>query len=499
MEQCLLAEASQTGNTEAFYALLQQNPYLLDDIDKIPFVDTPLHISASAGFTHFALEILTLKSSFGKKLNPDGFSPIDLALRFGHAQTVKRLVDNDPHLIGVKGKERFTALHYVAEVDDVDLLAEFLVKSPKSVEDLTIRGETAVHVAVRNRNVRALKVLLGFLQLTEKEKILNWEDENGDTVLHIAASTNNIEVVRLLVGKVNINHKNQAGLTALDIAIEHSNPAADGKQIERILGSAGGRSSSTVPKIDSLADVLSSNVSSSTRKLFKHNTQVELGNFGGLNNLSGDTRNALLVVAVLITTATYQAMLSPPGGFSSGGGSANTNTHTLSKSLAMQLPRNGAGMADIGGKELNPDGFSPLDLALRYEQTNTVKWLLDYDPHMIGVKGKERFTALHYVAEVDNVDLLAMFLDKSPKSVEDLTVRRETAVRVAVRNRNDRALKVLLGFVQLTDDERILDWEDENGDTVLHIVASTNTIEARILSFCLLLLVRQRKFWVLIF
>ncbi|KAL3530142.1 hypothetical protein ACH5RR_009464 [Cinchona calisaya] len=151
--QSLLAEATQTGNTE--------DPYLLDDIDKIPFVDTPLHISASAGSTHFALKILTLKPSFGMKLNPDGFSPLDLALRYQQTNTVKRLVGYDPHLIRVKGKERYTALHYVAEVDDVDLLAMFLDKSPKSVEDLTVRGEIVVHVAVRDRNVKSFESASG--------------------------------------------------------------------------------------------------------------------------------------------------------------------------------------------------------------------------------------------------------------------------------------------------------------------------------------------------
>nr|XP_027062964.1 uncharacterized protein LOC113689381 [Coffea arabica] len=39
----------------------------------------------------------------------------------------------------------------------------------------------------------------------------------------------------------------------------------------------------------------------------------------GLDGLSSEMRNALLVVAVLIATATYQAVLSPPGGISSGG------------------------------------------------------------------------------------------------------------------------------------------------------------------------------------
>ncbi|KAL3518786.1 hypothetical protein ACH5RR_021375 [Cinchona calisaya] len=331
MEQSLV-EAAQAGNIDALYGFLQQNPYLLDKLDEIPFLDNPLHIAAaSAGSTHFAVEVLNLKPSFSKKLNPDGFSPLDLALHYGNTHTVRRLVDFDPELVRVKGKERFTALHYVAEVGDEDLLAEFLVRCPKSIEDLTIRGETAVHVAVRNGNVRALKVLLGWLQLTENEQILNWEDENGDTVLHIAASTRNFEVVRLLIEKVSINHKNQEGLTALDIVVGRSNSATatDGR-IKRILQSTGAKRSSSLPKNDSLADILISKVSSK-RKLFGQKVEGEGSNLGSLHNLSGETRNALLVVAVLITTATYQAILSPPGGISSG----SDNSPILHDSLAI--------------------------------------------------------------------------------------------------------------------------------------------------------------------
>ncbi|KAL3530143.1 hypothetical protein ACH5RR_009465, partial [Cinchona calisaya] len=121
-------------------------------------------------------------------------------------------------------------------------------------------------------------------------------------------------VVKLLIGKASINHKNRAGLTALDIVVGlHSNTAATGK-IKRILHAAGARRSSTLPKIDSLADIFSSKVSQ--KKI--------LVDIGRLHNLSSETRNTVLVVAILITTTTYQAILSPPRGFFSGNDTNNT-------------------------------------------------------------------------------------------------------------------------------------------------------------------------------
>ncbi|CDP09708.1 unnamed protein product [Coffea canephora] len=196
MEQ-ILAEAAQSGDINALYDLLRQDPTLLDKYVEPSFVDTPANLAAAAGSTHFAIEVLRLKPPFRTKLNPDGYGPLDLALRSGKTGTVKRLVKHDPELIRVKGREGFTPLHYVAEVGDAELLAEFLEACPESTEDLTIRGETAVHIAVRNMNVRALQVLLSWLERNDGERILNWTDENGDTALHIAASTNNFEARNL--------------------------------------------------------------------------------------------------------------------------------------------------------------------------------------------------------------------------------------------------------------------------------------------------------------
>lgn len=108
------------------------------------------------------MELNTTKPSFAWK--PEGFSPMHLALQNGHIEAVRALMIMDPELIRVKGRNRITALHCAVEMEQNDLPAEFLCACPKSIEDLTLRFETAVHIAVKNQNLRAFEVLFGWLK-----------------------------------------------------------------------------------------------------------------------------------------------------------------------------------------------------------------------------------------------------------------------------------------------------------------------------------------------
>lgn len=196
-----LREASQAGNIDALYALIQENPYVLQHIDKVPFVDTPLHVAASAGKLSFAVEIMNLKHSFARKLNQFGFSPLHLALQNEQIQLVLRLVNIDKDLVRVKGKEGITPLHFVTRQGNLDVMVEFLKACPYCIEDVNVRGETALHIALQSNMFEALEVLLGWLQKSHHEKakyweneILNWKDNEGNTILHIAAARNLPEV-----------------------------------------------------------------------------------------------------------------------------------------------------------------------------------------------------------------------------------------------------------------------------------------------------------------
>nr|XP_023915695.1 ankyrin repeat-containing protein BDA1-like [Quercus suber] len=106
---------AKNGDINAFYQLIREDEKLLEHIDELTFVDTPLHIAASAGQIPFAMEMMGLKPSFAQKLNQNGFSPIHLALQNGHIELVRRLLQIDGDLVRVKGRERLTPLHHIVE------------------------------------------------------------------------------------------------------------------------------------------------------------------------------------------------------------------------------------------------------------------------------------------------------------------------------------------------------------------------------------------------
>ncbi|KAJ0104628.1 hypothetical protein Patl1_19406 [Pistacia atlantica] len=327
MEERLQNSAAE-GDVEALFSILKEDPLVLERIDQIPFGTTPLHTAAAEGNFHFAKEMVNLKPSFARKRDQLGRSPLHLALEGRHQKLVTWFIKIDRELVHVKAKGLVTPLHYAAEIDDELNLADFLYVSPSSIKDLTVKCETAVHVALKNRSFRAFKVLLGWLRHFDKEEILSWKDEDGSNALHIATLTNQPEVVKLLIKHMAVNDKNGQRKTALDIFYDHRNSpeyAEVGKillrakakracQFHRNPDTTINRATSInslliIPKT-TLVDHLSGDLSI-VEKILKH---MRLGD-QILNKLPLEIRNVALVVAVLIVTATYQAALSPPGGY----------------------------------------------------------------------------------------------------------------------------------------------------------------------------------------
>ncbi|KAK1551862.1 hypothetical protein Q3G72_006094 [Acer saccharum] len=301
-----LKRSAEAGDVDALYSIISHDPDVLETLDRIPLIDTPLHIAASVGNTHFALEMATLKPSFAWKLNGHGLSPMHLALLNGHDQLVTSMITViDSELVRVKAKWRMTPLHYVAQTENIDLLAELLSACPSSIEDLTVRCETAVHVAVKNGRLSAFKVLLGWLRRANKEEILKWKDEDGNTVLHIATFTNQPKVVELLIGTANVNAKNFNGLTAMDMFHLMAGDSKD-SEVGKILRRARAKTASEI----------SASSTSLAQFLFRDLTLIEkrdkyFGVFGQNKKKSADgIRNIVLVVALLIAIATYQTGLS---------------------------------------------------------------------------------------------------------------------------------------------------------------------------------------------
>ncbi|WCJ25768.1 Ankyrin repeat family protein [Euphorbia peplus] len=290
----MLRNAAKDGRIDMLYELLGKDPYLLENLGELPVSDTPLHESARAGKAHFCMEILTLMPSLAWKLNQQGLSPMHLALINGHSETARGFANVDVNLIRVKGKGRVTPLHVLAEIGDVNLLEEFLFLCPTAIQDLTVCRETVVHVAVKNGEVQAFRFLFGWLHRQNLEDILDWKDEDGNTVLHLAVMKNQPEVLKLLINNVDFDAKNAKNNKATDLK-EECIP-----EIKRILRRH---------------SFLSSHLNSLIRKRDHELGLINNGNIQGLESFTIEIRGVVLVLAVLIATATYQAILSPPGGY----------------------------------------------------------------------------------------------------------------------------------------------------------------------------------------
>ncbi|KAF8086504.1 hypothetical protein N665_0623s0011, partial [Sinapis alba] len=117
-----LIVASQIGNIDELYEVIHENPYILESIDAVPFINTPLHVASASGNLPLAMEIMNLKPSFARKLNTYGLSPLHLAIEEGQTRLVLSLLKVDPELVRLRGREGTTPFHQVVRRGETDLM-----------------------------------------------------------------------------------------------------------------------------------------------------------------------------------------------------------------------------------------------------------------------------------------------------------------------------------------------------------------------------------------
>ncbi|KAK3430128.1 hypothetical protein EUGRSUZ_E01651 [Eucalyptus grandis] len=328
MEQRMLA-AARKGNIHELDDLIGRNEQILEEMALEGAGHTPLHVACVSGHLDFVRELLKHMPKLTEKVKPGGFSPLHIAAARGDVEIAVELLKVGTHLCSVKGWERRIPLHYAVINGEVDVMEILLSTSPESVEETTAREETALHLAVKNHRFKVLVRLVEHLKRHKKEQLINWKDHKGNTALHLAATNKNFEVVDFMLRGhalasevVEVNALNESGLTPLDVSTPSPGGARD-REIREILTRAGavhggGRSNSLALRPVLVDDdvmeegdghqldrkpVTNAPQSSSLSTMKKLNQ-------GGES--LGDIRNALLVVAALIVSATYQSVLQPP-------------------------------------------------------------------------------------------------------------------------------------------------------------------------------------------
>lgn len=306
-----LFQTAQTGDIEELHQLLAKNPFILHQVPLV-CAHNPLHFAAAAGHLDFAKKLLELKPEYARKLNAEGYSPMHLASGSGHIQIAREIIKIDSNICRLKGKEGITPLHLAVLGGRVDVISEMLAKCEGCMEDVTVQKENALHLAAKNFQLESLWALLDWTRKMDKEEILNRKDENGNTILHFAVWKKQREVVEMLLRNsfrnLEVNAINKSGLTALDLLLIFPSEAGD-REIQEILQGAGALKAQDLTFHNTTS-------SSSTRDTPVNNQLkdlIEYFRFHVGRDSPSDVRSTLLVIAVLVATATYQVGISPPG------------------------------------------------------------------------------------------------------------------------------------------------------------------------------------------
>ncbi|GMJ01219.1 hypothetical protein HRI_003791100 [Hibiscus trionum] len=317
-----LFEAVRVGDISVFRSLLEEDPFLLDRV-ALNSVDNPLHVSTLAGQVEITKEIVSRKPGFSRELNESGFSPMHVASANGDIEIIRELMRVGFDVCLLKGKDGKVPLHCAALKGRVDAVTELVRAYPESLKQVGARGETALHLAVKSNQVDAAKVLIEEIKRLQMMEILNWKDMDGNTVLHQATFNRQHEIIGVLIdgealaGGVNVNAVNTSGFTPkdiLDLLLQNGCNSHD-IHVYNLFQQAGAMKS---------GEITTNPAHFRTRSAALNNTQTLHSSCSWnlwkelmkeVSEASTDTQNALMVVAVLIATVTYQAILSPPSGF----------------------------------------------------------------------------------------------------------------------------------------------------------------------------------------
>ncbi|XP_058114287.1 ankyrin repeat-containing protein BDA1-like [Magnolia sinica] len=296
-----LHEAALKGDVDSLTRLLEEDSFILNR--AVNFSETPLHVAALFGHVEFAKEILSRNPGLASVLDSERSSPLHLASAKGHVDMVKELLKIDPNMCLVRDQDGRTPLHAAALKGRVKVVKELICAKRIATRVLTGRREPILHLCVNHNRFESVKSILECVENSEDDEFVKMKDDDDNTILHLAVSKKNIPLTKFLLQKTKmkaeVNALNVDGFTAFDVLMQNHRKSKDIK-LEGILIGAGARRSKYM---HCRTDDRTIQPLSRWKNRWKDHMDW-------LN----ETRSVLMVVAILISTITFQAEINPPGG-----------------------------------------------------------------------------------------------------------------------------------------------------------------------------------------
>ncbi|XP_021715264.1 ankyrin repeat-containing protein BDA1-like [Chenopodium quinoa] len=179
-----LYEAALENNVDSLNELLGIDRFILDRciIEKSCIVmQSPLHVAVKMGHLGFVKKILSVKPEMAEVVDQIKRStPLHIAAaKKGWLPIVEMLLEVKPNMCFVHDQDGMTPLHVAAVNGNTDVLIEFLKKKHQAALERTTKGETILHLCVKNCQLDTLKALV---KDTYDLELLNSGDNDGNTV-----------------------------------------------------------------------------------------------------------------------------------------------------------------------------------------------------------------------------------------------------------------------------------------------------------------------------
>ncbi|GAB2279538.1 hypothetical protein Dimus_014183 [Dionaea muscipula] len=307
IEMDLVAEVNGEGDTALHIALKNHNEemaaYLVDKYPSASYYAnysnvSPLYLAIKAGYWELAQSMLARKPIGDEDVKNrllQGKSVVHAAIMVrntGHLDAVRYLLDEFPNYAYKVDKDSSFPIHQAARGGHVLVMEEFLSRFPSMKNMRNQQCLNILHMASISGKTDMVSYLL---KIQDIDRLINMRDKNGNTPLHLAVLGGHVKVVSIFTWdeRVDLSLQNKLGMTALNV-VEYNYYG------------------STLSIYEQRLAWLALSYANAPRARCPNPKQPNPNNYK-------DRVSTLLLVSMLVTTVTFAAGFTIPGGYSSSG------------------------------------------------------------------------------------------------------------------------------------------------------------------------------------
>ncbi|KAM2511769.1 ankyrin repeat-containing protein ITN1-like [Malus sylvestris] len=253
-----------------------------------------------------------------------GWTPLHYASLRGNLKAAQLLIQNYKTFkfaCYIKDELGMSALHVAAYAGHTQIIEELIQRCPDICDCVNHKGQTALHAAVLGEKINVVKYVLKTPRLA---RLINEADNDGNTPWHLAAIHENSEIVAILRRDRRLNRTaiNKEFLQVSDILLAENTGRKEIVKSRNVLNCLARDVVVTVPyyqqKIKQEFKKFGSQGESSTSET-PVNTKNTRENLQAYLAQTFNRNDSKLLVATVIATVTFSAVLNPPGGFTDDG------------------------------------------------------------------------------------------------------------------------------------------------------------------------------------